>query len=78
MLKLRIKLCGNKKKKCFQFLVMLNRSKRDGKAFFKIGYYNPFRKILKIDFKTLKNLIKNGLQITKSLKTFFCRLNIFS
>ncbi len=76
MLKLRVKLCGNKKKKSFQFLVMLNKSKRSGKALYKIGYYNRFLKSFKLDFKTLQNLINNGLQITKPLKSFFYRLNI--
>ncbi len=76
MLRLRIKPCGNKKKKSFQFLVMLNRSKRNGKALYKIGYYNRFIKSLKIDFKSLKNLINNGLHITKQLKSLFYGLNI--
>ena len=76
MLKLRLKPCGNKKKKSFQFLVMLNKSKRNGRAISKIGYYNQFSESFKIDFKTLQSYIKNGLQLSKPLKLFFDRLNI--
>ncbi len=76
MLKLRLKPCGNKKKKSFQFLVILNKTKRNGKALYKIGYYNQFIQSFKIDFQVLKNLLKNGLKLTRTLKAFLVKLNI--
>jgi ribosomal protein S16 len=78
MLKLRLKPCGNKKKKSFQFLVMINKSKRNGRALFKIGYYNQFTQSFKIDFKTFSSLIKNGLQLSSPIRSFFYGLNILN
>ncbi len=76
MLKLRLKPCGKKRKRSFQFLVMLNKSKRNGKVLYKIGYYNQFLQSFKIDFKFLNNLLKKGLKLTHPLKSFFYKLNI--
>ena len=49
MLKIRLKRTGRKTKPFYRIVLMENLSKRDGKAILELGYYDPIKKIIKVD-----------------------------
>lgn len=68
MLKIRLKKLGRKKKPFYRIIVIDSRKKRDSKAIQEVGFYNPLNKQHKIDIKVIQNKIKEGAQLTKTVK----------
>jgi len=70
MLKIRLSQVGKKHERSFRIVIVESRSKRDGKAIERIGYYNPKAKDkqFKIDRKRLNYWIKNGGQMTETVR----------
>nr|YP_009393618.1 ribosomal protein S16 [Bostrychia simpliciuscula]ARW62180.1 ribosomal protein S16 [Bostrychia simpliciuscula] len=68
MLKIRLKKFGRKKKACYRIIIVDSRKKRDSKAIKEIGFYNPLNKQSKIDTVEIKNRIKEGAKLTKTVK----------
>lgn len=68
MLKIRLKRLGRKKKACYRIVIMDSRNKRDGKALEEIGFYNPLTKQSKINIEKVENRIKQGAQLSKTVK----------
>nr|YP_009392783.1 ribosomal protein S16 [Bostrychia tenella]ARW61345.1 ribosomal protein S16 [Bostrychia tenella] len=68
MLKIRLKRFGRKKKACYRIITIDSRKKRDSKAIEEVGFYNPLNKKNKIDIVMIKNRIKKGAKVTKTVK----------
>ena len=68
MLKIRLKRLGRKKKAFYRIILIDNRKKRDGKAIEELGFYNPLNKQHRIDMIKVKEKVKKGAQITKTVK----------
>lgn len=68
MVKIRLKKLGRKKQACYRIIVIDNRKKRDSKAIEEVGFYNPLSKQSKVDIITIKNRIKQGAQLTQTVK----------
>lgn len=70
MLKIRLKRCGRKKSPTYRIVLMPSQSKRDGRVIEELGYYNPFTKMIKFDREKIMHHIKNGAQLTPTVKNF--------
>jgi small subunit ribosomal protein S16 len=68
MLKIRLKRAGRKNSPFYKIVVLENLSKRDGKTFDEIGYYNPITKETKIDQLKLKTYLNNGANTTDTVR----------
>ena len=68
MLKIRLRRIGRKKLPIYKIVIMENLSKRDGKFIEKLGYYNPIKKELAIDFLKLKKYLGYGAQPTNTVR----------
>nr|CRF40216.1 Ribosomal protein S16 [Laurencia snackeyi] len=69
MLKIRLKKLGRKRKACYRIIVIDSRSKRDGKAIEELGFYNPQNKYKQINRIKIEQRIKQGAQLTKTVKS---------
>ena len=70
MLKIRLKRCGRKKSPTYRIVLMPSQSKRDERVIEELGYYNPFTKMIKFDREKIMQHIKNGAQLTPTVKNF--------
>ena len=68
MLKIRLKRLGRKKRACYRIIAIDCRKKRDGKAVEELGFYNPLNKYKKINITRIEKKIKEGAQLTKTVK----------
>ena len=68
MLKIRLKKLGRKRKAFYRIIAIDSRNKRDGKAIEELGFYNPQNKYKKINTLKIKERIKQGAQLTKTVQ----------
>lgn len=68
MLKIRLKRLGRKKIANYRIILIDSRKKRDGRALEELGFYNPLTKETKINIKSIKEKIKQGAQLTSTVK----------
>ena len=59
-LRIRLKRTGTRNQSCFRVVVMDARSSRDGKAIEEIGFYDPNKKIERLDLERFAYWVKNG------------------
>lgn len=76
MLKLRLKRCGKKRNPSYRIILINNITKRDGYAIEDLGFYNPISKKIKINVNRVINCIKNGAQLSETVKNLFFKANI--
>jgi len=69
MLKIRLMKPGKsvKRRHHFKIIIMEARRARDSKFIEQIGYYNPSRRLLKIDLERYQGWIKKGAQPTETV-----------
>ena len=70
MLKIRMRRMGAKKAPFYRIVVADSRSPRDGAFVEEIGYYNPISEPaeLKVDNERVQYWIKNGAQLTDTVR----------
>jgi small subunit ribosomal protein S16 len=68
MLKIRLKRIGRKNKPFYRVVLMESLSKRNGKSIAELGYYDPLRKVLKIDKVNLYKYINCGAYPTDTVR----------
>ncbi len=68
MLKIRLKRLGRKKRPFYRIILIDSRKKRDGRALAELGFYNPLDKQHNINIEIIKNKIKQGAKLTKTLQ----------
>jgi small subunit ribosomal protein S16 len=68
MLKIRLKRIGRKNSPVYKIVIMENLTRRDGKFIENIGYYNPIRKQISINFLKLIKYINVGAQPTNTVR----------
>lgn len=67
MLKMRFKRTGRKGQPNYRLIVIPSSSRRDGKAIYELGFYNPITKEIKLDIENIVKNLKNGVQPTKTV-----------
>nr|YP_010865178.1 ribosomal protein S16 [Campylaephora boydenii]WGT74190.1 ribosomal protein S16 [Campylaephora boydenii] len=68
MLKIRLKRLGRKKQASYRIIVIDSKKRRDGKAIEEVGFYNPLTKETKINIESIQNRVKQGAQLTLTVK----------
>ncbi len=68
MLKIRLKLLGNKKNPSYSIILIDSKKKRNGKFIKSLGTYNRLQNTIILNFFLLKKNIQNGAQFTSPLK----------
>ena len=76
MLKIRFKRCGKKQQPTYRLVVMPSTSARDGKAIKDLGFYNPIKKEIKLDVLNIVEMLKVGVQPTKTVKNLLIKSKI--
>lgn len=64
MVKIRLTRLGRKKAPFYRIVAIQNRSKREGIPIEVLGFWNPIKKIVKIDKKKVEEWVKKGAQIS--------------
>lgn len=64
MVKIRLTRFGRKKAPFYRIVAIQNRSKREGAPIEVLGFWNPLKKVVKIDKKKVEEWVKKGAQIT--------------
>jgi len=67
MIKIRLTRRGAKKAPFYRVVAIDEKNKREGKPQDIIGYWQPKKKLVKIDEKKLSDWIKKGAKITKKV-----------
>lgn len=70
MLKVKLSQVGKKHERSYRIVIAEARSKRDGRAVEKIGYYNPKAKEnqFSVNQERLNFWLKNGAQMTETVQ----------
>lgn len=68
MLKIRLKRIGCKSSPYYKIILSENLIKRNGRHVNKVGYYNPVNKKISLNTNVIQSALKNGAQITETLK----------
>jgi small subunit ribosomal protein S16 len=74
MLKIRLKRIGRKKKAFYKIILIENLSKREGKALIEFGYYNPLKKIIKLDNILISKSLNEGAYPTDTVRHFLIKI----
>lgn len=75
MLKIRLRKPGKSIKRRYHYKIVVTeaRSARESKFVEQVGYYNPTRKLLKIDIDKYQGWIKKGAKPTETVASLFKR-----
>jgi small subunit ribosomal protein S16 len=68
MLKIRLKRTGRKKKPFYKIILTENLSRRDGKAFLELGFYDPLKKIIQFNKLDLHKYLNHGAYPTTTVR----------
>ena len=68
MLKIRLKRTGRKARPFYRIVLMENLSRRDGESLADLGYYDPLKKVLKLDKQLLHKYINCGAYPTNTVR----------
>jgi small subunit ribosomal protein S16 len=68
MLKIRLKRTGRKKKPFYKIILTENLSRRDGKAFLELGFYDPLKKIIQFNKLDLHKYLNHGAHPTATVR----------
>ena len=73
MVRIRMKRTGTRNAACFRIVVMDQRSSRDGRAIEELGYYDPVRKVEKVNLERADYWVGVGAQVTETVSDIIDR-----
>jgi small subunit ribosomal protein S16 len=76
MIRIRLKKYGKKGQPCYRIVVMDTRVKRDGRSIEELGFYNPISNETMLKFARIKERLKNGAQVSDTVKNIFIKAKI--
>ena len=74
MLKIKLKRAGRKNHPFYKIVIMESLSKRDGKSIQEIGYYDPLRKVVHFEKKTLHYFLNCGAYPTNTVRNLILQM----
>nr|AYH52037.1 ribosomal protein S16 [Amphilophium granulosum]AYH52050.1 ribosomal protein S16 [Amphilophium steyermarkii] len=77
MVKLRLKRCGRKQRAVYQIVATNVRSRREGKDFRKVGFYDPIKNQTYLDVPAILFFLEKGAQPTKTVKNILKKAEVF-
>lgn len=75
MLNIRLKRIGRKKKPFYNIVVAEKLTYIKGKYIEKLGYFDPIKKIKKLNFERINYWLNKGADINQSIKTLLNKHN---
>ncbi|HDM08706.1 MAG: 30S ribosomal protein S16 [Candidatus Omnitrophota bacterium] len=78
MVRIRLMRMGTKKKPHYRIVAADSRAARDGKFIELLGYYDPRKEPpeIKVDKEKVMKWLKNGAQVTDTVKTILKKQNL--
>nr|YP_010692350.1 ribosomal protein S16 [Juncus roemerianus]YP_010692370.1 ribosomal protein S16 [Juncus roemerianus]UZM11312.1 ribosomal protein S16 [Juncus roemerianus]UZM11332.1 ribosomal protein S16 [Juncus roemerianus] len=77
MVKLRLKRCGRKQRATYQIVAIDVRSRREGRAFGKVGFYDPIRKKTSLNVPAILYFLEKGAQPTETVHDILRKAGFF-
>nr|YP_009660731.1 ribosomal protein S16 [Amphilophium gnaphalanthum]YP_009662513.1 ribosomal protein S16 [Amphilophium lactiflorum]QCS40267.1 ribosomal protein S16 [Amphilophium gnaphalanthum]QCU48035.1 ribosomal protein S16 [Amphilophium lactiflorum] len=77
MVKLRLKRCGRKQRAVYQIVATNVRSRREGKDFRKVGFYDPIKNQTYLDVPAVLFFLEKGAQPTKTVRNILKKAEVF-
>nr|AYH52022.1 ribosomal protein S16 [Amphilophium bracteatum] len=77
MVKLRLKRCGRKQRAVYQIVATNVRSRREGKDFRKVGFYDPINNQTYLNVPAILFFLEKGAQPTKTVKNILQKAEVF-
>nr|YP_009661336.1 ribosomal protein S16 [Amphilophium dusenianum]QCT82623.1 ribosomal protein S16 [Amphilophium dusenianum] len=77
MVKLRLKRCGRKQRAVYQIVATNVRSRREGKDFRKVGFYDPIKNQTYLNVPAILFFLEKGAQPTKTVKNILQKAEVF-
>nr|QHN53182.1 ribosomal protein S16 [Elatostema laevissimum var. laevissimum] len=77
MVKLRLKRCGRKQRAIYRIVAIDVRSRREGKALCKVGFYDPIKNQTDLNVPVILYFLEKGAQPTGTVHDILKRAGIF-
>nr|YP_009445413.1 ribosomal protein S16 [Macadamia ternifolia]ATV96148.1 ribosomal protein S16 [Macadamia ternifolia] len=77
MVKLRLKRCGRKQRAIYRIVAMDVRSRREGRDFRKVGFYDPIRNQTYLNVPLILYLLEKGAQPTGTVHDISKKAEVF-
>nr|YP_010047624.1 ribosomal protein S16 [Pilea peperomioides]YP_010118345.1 ribosomal protein S16 [Pilea plataniflora]QPK42265.1 ribosomal protein S16 [Pilea peperomioides]QQY86002.1 ribosomal protein S16 [Pilea plataniflora] len=77
MVKLRLKRCGRKQRAIYRIVAIDVRSRREGKAFWKVGFYDPIKNQTYLNIPIILYFLEKGAQPTGTVHDISKKAGVF-
>nr|YP_010339419.1 ribosomal protein S16 [Pilea penninervis]UNY33716.1 ribosomal protein S16 [Pilea penninervis] len=77
MVKLRLKRCGRKQRAIYRIVAIDVRSRREGKALCKVGFYDPIKNQTDLNVPVILYFLEKGAQPTGTVHDILRRAGVF-
>nr|YP_009757132.1 ribosomal protein S16 [Elatostema dissectum]QIM58951.1 ribosomal protein S16 [Elatostema dissectum] len=77
MVKLRLKRCGRKQRAIYRIVAIDVRSRREGKALCKVGFYDPIKNQTDLNVPVILYFLEKGAQPTGTVHDILKRAGVF-
>nr|AKZ24318.1 ribosomal protein S16 [Androsace occidentalis] len=77
MVKLRLKRCGRKQRAVYRIVAIDVRSRREGRALRKVGFYDPIKNQTYLNVPAILYFLEKGAQPTETVQDILRKAEIF-
>nr|YP_010882649.1 ribosomal protein S16 [Androsace filiformis]WIF27232.1 ribosomal protein S16 [Androsace filiformis] len=77
MVKLRLKRCGRKQRAVYRIVAIDVRSRREGRALRKVGFYDPIKKQTSLNVPAILYFLGKGAQPTETVQDILSKAEVF-
>nr|YP_010420595.1 ribosomal protein S16 [Urera baccifera]USG54314.1 ribosomal protein S16 [Urera baccifera]USG98101.1 ribosomal protein S16 [Urera baccifera]USG98271.1 ribosomal protein S16 [Urera sp. W144] len=77
MIKLRLKRCGRKQRAIYQIVAIDVRSRREGRALCKVGFYDPIKNQTYLNVPVILYFLEKGAQPTGTVHDISKKAGVF-
>nr|YP_009764806.1 ribosomal protein S16 [Suriana maritima]QIS95083.1 ribosomal protein S16 [Suriana maritima]QIV68234.1 ribosomal protein S16 [Suriana maritima] len=77
MVKLRLKRCGRKQRAVYRIVAIDVRSRREGRALRKVGFYDPIKNQTYLNIPVILYFLERGAQPTGPVRDILNRAGVF-
>nr|USG98186.1 ribosomal protein S16 [Urera sp. W158] len=77
MVKLRLKRCGRKQRAIYQIVAIDVRSRREGRALCKVGFYDPIKNQTDLNVPVILYFLEKGAQPTGTVHDISKKAGVF-
>nr|YP_010419359.1 ribosomal protein S16 [Laportea aestuans]USG52721.1 ribosomal protein S16 [Laportea aestuans]USG52805.1 ribosomal protein S16 [Laportea aestuans] len=77
MVKLRLKRCGRKQRAIYQIVAIDVRSRREGRALCKVGFYDPIKSQTYLNVPVILYFLEKGAQPTGTVHDISTKAGVF-